>query len=156
MKDWQKIIFKNSSVAWTVNKIFFWLLYRFHLKWQSYLMEGIPRRWKWWSPLAIYSAITKYIEVLKCVSCWINEFAKHLFMDNLWQNMDVIVWNIYLSYLKSHNQTFRHITTPKDTCKWSFFPHTIAQWHILPQTIISSPSIDFFREQLTPAVLLNI
>ena len=26
---------------------------------------------------------------------------------------------------KSHNQTFRHITTQKDTYKWSFFPHTI-------------------------------
>ena len=57
---------------------------------------------------------------------------------------------------KSHNQTFRHITTQKDTYKWSFFPHTIVQWNILPQTIISSPSIDSFREQLTPAVLLNI
>ena len=38
---------------------------------------------------------------------------------------------------KSHNQTFRHITTQKDTYKWSFFPHTIVQWNILPQTIIS-------------------
>ena len=57
---------------------------------------------------------------------------------------------------KSHNQTFRHITTQKDTYKWSFFPRTIVQWNILPQTIISSPSIDSFREQLTPAVLLNI
>ena len=57
---------------------------------------------------------------------------------------------------KSYNQTFRHITTQKDTYKWSFFPHTIVQWNILPQTIISSPSIDSFREQLTPAVLLNI
>ena len=44
---------------------------------------------------------------------------------------------------KSHNQTFRHITQ-KDTYKWSFFPHTIVQWNILPQTIISSPSIDLF------------
>jgi hypothetical protein len=57
---------------------------------------------------------------------------------------------------KSHNQTFRHITTQKDTYKWSFFPHTIVQWNIFPQTIISSPSIHSFREQLTPAVLLNI
>jgi hypothetical protein len=57
---------------------------------------------------------------------------------------------------KSHNQTFRHITTQKDTYKWSFFSHTIVQWNILPQTIISSPSIDSFREQLTPAVLLSI
>ena len=60
--------------------------------------EAIPSRnrwWKWWSPLAIYSAITKYRGVLMCVSCWINEFARHLFMDILWQNMDVIVWNIY-------------------------------------------------------------
>jgi hypothetical protein len=31
----------------------------------------------------IYSAITKYSGVLMCVSCWINEFARHLFMDNL-------------------------------------------------------------------------
>ena len=29
---------------------------------------------------------------------------------------------------KSHNQTFRHITTQKDTYKWSFFPHTIVQY----------------------------
>ena len=57
---------------------------------------------------------------------------------------------------KSHNQTFRHITTQKDTYKWSFFPHTIVQWNIFPQTIISSPSIDSFREQLIPAVLLNL
>ena len=56
---------------------------------------GLFRRWKWWSPLAIYSAITKYRGVLVCVSCWINEFARHLFMDIFWQNMDVIVWNIY-------------------------------------------------------------
>jgi hypothetical protein len=52
------------------------------------------RPWKWLSPLAIYSAITKFRGVLKCVSCWVNEFARHLFMDILWQNMDVIVWNI--------------------------------------------------------------
>jgi hypothetical protein len=57
---------------------------------------------------------------------------------------------------KSHNQTVRHITTQKDTYKWSFFPHTTVQWNILPQTIISSPSIYCFREQLTPVVLLNI
>jgi hypothetical protein len=37
---------------------------------------------------------------------------------------------------KSHNETFRHITTQKDTYKWLFFPHTIVQWNILPQTII--------------------
>jgi hypothetical protein len=57
---------------------------------------------------------------------------------------------------KSHNQTFRHITTQKDTYKWSFFSHTIVQWNILPQTNISSLSIDSFREQLTSTVLLNI
>ena len=41
------------------------------------------RSWKRLSPLTIYSAITKYRGVLKCVSCWVNEFARHLFMDIL-------------------------------------------------------------------------
>jgi hypothetical protein len=54
---------------------------------------------------------------------------------------------------QNHLQTFRQIQTTKDTYKWSFFPNTIIQWNMLPQTVIASTSADCFREQLTPAVL---
>jgi phosphoribulokinase len=34
---------------------------------------------------------------------------------------------------KHHSQSYQHIQTSKDTYKWSFFPHTIIQWNMLPQ-----------------------
>jgi hypothetical protein len=42
----------------------------------------------------LYIQSLQNIGMLKCVSFWVNEFARHLFMDILWQNMDVIVWNV--------------------------------------------------------------
>ena len=33
---------------------------------------------------------------------------------------------------KHHSQSYQHIQTSKDTYKWSFFPHTIIQWNMLP------------------------
>ena len=57
---------------------------------------------------------------------------------------------------KNHSQTFRQITTSKDTYQWSFFPRTIVQWNMLPQTVVSCSTVEAFREQLTPAVLSNI
>ena len=57
---------------------------------------------------------------------------------------------------QNHLQTFRQIQTTKDTYKWSFFPNTIFQWNMLPQTVIASTSSDCFREQLTPAVLSQL
>ncbi|KAK3087114.1 hypothetical protein FSP39_001879 [Pinctada imbricata] len=55
-----------------------------------------------------------------------------------------------------HTQTYRHIRANKETYKWSFFPHTVIQWNLLPNAIVTSPTVDSFREQLTPAVLCNI
>ena len=54
---------------------------------------------------------------------------------------------------KNHNYTFRHISTKKDTYKYSFFPYTITQWNLLPMQTVAVATVDTFREQLTPAVL---
>jgi hypothetical protein len=54
---------------------------------------------------------------------------------------------------KHHSQSYQHIQTSKDTYKWSFFPHTIIQWNMLPQHTVQSTTIDILREQLTPTVL---
>ena len=52
-----------------------------------------------------------------------------------------------------HAYTYRHLQASKDSYKHSFFPYTIVQWNILPSSVVNSPSVDIFREQLTPAVL---
>ncbi|KAK3090224.1 hypothetical protein FSP39_010191 [Pinctada imbricata] len=57
---------------------------------------------------------------------------------------------------KQHTHTFRHIQTSKDSYRYSFFPYTITQWNQLPAPVILSPSVDIFREQLTPAVLCTL
>ena len=57
---------------------------------------------------------------------------------------------------KNHTLTYRHIYTSKDTYRHSFFPYTIPQWNQLSPALVLSPSVDIFREQLTPAVLCNI
>lgn len=54
---------------------------------------------------------------------------------------------------KHHTLTFRHIYTSKDSYRFSFFPYTITQWNLLPDTVVHAPTVHIFREQLTPAVL---
>jgi hypothetical protein len=54
---------------------------------------------------------------------------------------------------KHHSQSYQHIQISKDTYKWSFFPHTIIQWNMLPQQTVQSTTIDILREQLTLTVL---
>ena len=53
---------------------------------------------------------------------------------------------------QNHTQTYRHIQTSKDTYKWSYFPRTIIQRNLLPQTVIETTTVDSFRDRLTPAV----
>ncbi len=55
-----------------------------------------------------------------------------------------------------HPQTYRHLLTVKDCYKYSFFPYTITQWNVLPPKVVLSPTLNIFREQLTPTVLYNI
>ena len=50
---------------------------------------------------------------------------------------------------KHHSQTFRHIYTPKDSYRFSFFPYTITHWNLLPTTVVTTQTVDSFREQLT-------
>ena len=42
------------------------------------------------------------------------------------------------------------------TYKYSFFPNTIIHWNLLPQTIVLCPTVNTFREQLTPTVLSHL
>ena len=57
---------------------------------------------------------------------------------------------------KFHPQTYRHLLTFKDCYKYSFFQFTITQWNVLPPKVVLSPTLNIFREQLTPTVLYNI
>jgi hypothetical protein len=52
-----------------------------------------------------------------------------------------------------HPFTYRHLHAFKDSYKYSFFPNTIIHWNLLPQTIVLCPTVNTFREQLTPTVL---
>ena len=52
--------------------------------------------------------------------------------------------------------TYRHLHAFKDPYKCSFFPNTIIHWNLLPQTIILCPTVNSFREQLTPTVLSHL
>jgi hypothetical protein len=41
--------------------------------------------------------------------------------------------------LRKHlSQSYQHIQISKDTYKWSFLPHTIIQWNMLPQHTVQS------------------
>ena len=57
---------------------------------------------------------------------------------------------------KNHDFTYRHIAATKDTYKFSFFPYTITQWNLLPSQVVTVPTVEAFREQLTPAVLSTL
>ena len=87
--------------------------------------------WKRLSPLAIYSAITKYWGVLKCVSCWVTEFARHLFMDILWQDMDVIVWMVFCSFVRySYINNYNSNRPKNQKITQQVIPDTILlYWH---------------------------
>jgi hypothetical protein len=49
--------------------------------------------------------------------------------------------------------TYRHLHAFKDLYKYSFFPNTIIYWNLLPQNIVLCPTVNTFREQITPTVL---
>ena len=55
-----------------------------------------------------------------------------------------------------HPFTYRHLHAFKDPYKYSFFPNTIIYWNLLPQNIVLCPTINTFREQLTPTVLRHL
>jgi hypothetical protein len=55
-----------------------------------------------------------------------------------------------------HPFTYRHLHAFKDSYKYSFFPNTIIHWNLLPQTIVLCPTVNTFREQLTPTVLSHL
>ena len=51
---------------------------------------------------------------------------------------------------------YRHLHAFKDPYKYSFFPNKIIHWNLLPQTIVLCPTVNTFREQLTPTVLSHL
>ena len=57
---------------------------------------------------------------------------------------------------KNHQLTYRYIYSSKDSYRHSFFPFTIPQWNQLPASLVQAPSINSFRDQLTPAVLCTL
>ena len=69
-------------------------------------------------------------------------------------NMIAIDCSHYLTPIQaqtrqSHSMTFRHISTRSDYHKFSFYPRTIPLWNSLPPSIIQSPTIGAFRNQLS-------
>jgi hypothetical protein len=54
-----------------------------------------------------------------------------------------------------HPFTYRHLHAFKDPYKYSFFPNTIIHWNLLPQTIVPCPTVNTFREKLTPTEVLR-
>ena len=57
---------------------------------------------------------------------------------------------------QSHPFTYRYLHAFKDPLKYSFFPNTIIYWNLLPQNIVLCPTVNTFREQLTPTVLSHL
>ena len=47
-----------------------------------------------------------------------------------------------------HSMTFRQIHTGKDSYKYSFFPLTVVKWNTLPETAVTSPSLDSFKAEI--------
>ena len=52
--------------------------------------------------------------------------------------------------------TYRHISTSKDSYKYSFFPRTVIQWNLLPVEIHSAASVDTFKLLIPVTVLIPI
>jgi hypothetical protein len=50
---------------------------------------------------------------------------------------------------RGHNQQFKLISANTSTFANSFFQRSIVDWNILPQTIISKPSKDAFKQSFT-------
>ena len=48
----------------------------------------------------------------------------------------------------SHNQAYEIPKTGPDYYNFSFFPHTINDWNRLPQSVIDSKTIDFFKNAI--------
>ena len=49
---------------------------------------------------------------------------------------------------RGHSMTFQQIHTGKDFYKYSFFPLAVVQWNALPESAISSPSLDIFKVEI--------
>ena len=45
----------------------------------------------------------------------------------------------------SHSSSFRQLQATKNVYKYSFFPLTIVQWNILPDSVVSLPRLDPFK-----------
>ncbi|MCG8078312.1 MAG: reverse transcriptase family protein, partial [Candidatus Thiodiazotropha taylori] len=49
---------------------------------------------------------------------------------------------------RGHSKTFQQLHTRKDFYKYSFFPLSIVQWNDLPESAVSSPSLDIFKAEI--------
>lgn len=47
-----------------------------------------------------------------------------------------------------HSRTFQQFHTGKDFYKYSFFPLAVVQWNALPESAVSSPSLDIFKAEI--------
>lgn len=55
----------------------------------------------------------------------------------------------------THDHSFKHIQTTKDTYKYSFYPRTLIQWNLLPAVAVQCTTLDSFKEQVSIPVLLE-
>ena len=49
---------------------------------------------------------------------------------------------------RGHSMTFQQIHTGKDFYKYSFFPLAVVQRNALPESAVSSPSLDIFKAEI--------
>ena len=97
-----------------------------------------------WPPLAERRLKSRLVIFYKIVHCLIAVPAHHILIPTDTRTRH------------THSMTYKHLHTSKDTYIWSFFPRTIISWNSLPLAVVKSPSVDTFREQLSPAVLHSL
>ena len=54
---------------------------------------------------------------------------------------------------QAHPYTYRHISATNDTYKYSFFPHTITQWNLLPVAAVQSTTLEVFKSHIQNVAL---
>ena len=68
-------------------------------------------------------------------------------------NMDAVPLPDYIkpnprTSRRGHSMTFHQIHTRKDFYKYFFFPLAVVQWNALPESAVSSPSLDIFKIEI--------
>ena len=122
-----------------------------HTKEKTLQLEKIQRRAACWTTCNDYrSSVTAILDQLTWRTLehrWADaRLCLFLYKIVLWQYLSQTTYN---PHKECHSMTFCQIQTTRNYYKYSFFPLAIVQWNALPESVVSLPDLDSFKDAVS-------